>query len=496
MNVYDYSFLDVLIEGCFVVNRDLQIEYMNQAACEQARLERSELIGKTWKNIFPDGEKKGLFAKTLDCLESQKSIDLENKYYYTDGTYSWFLLKMQPIGNSVFILSVDITKQKKAEERIEKQLKLISSLRQLDISIINMRDENYTENFIIQKMKEIIEADQICLSLYDPKTKTLNCSCSEGFHNNAIINRKIKIDEKDESRQTMFLTGAVNKNTAITISDWNDPSLSPMTWDFFPDEEFTSYAFIPIKSKLELFGAIEVFYKEKTFFDEYWTIATSLFSELISSTLSNQKLIKKLKETNEKVTSAYDKTITEWARTLETRDNYSSGHTEHIAQIAENLGRRAGFSTEQIKFIRWGALLHDLGKTGIPEDILNKPEKLSDEEWILVKKQPEYARQMLQNIDYLNPSISIPFCNHEWYNGEGYPNGLKENEIPLAAQLFSVIDVWDALANDRPYRKAWNKDKIIDYLQEMKGKQFSPVAIDLFISEYKNNPDLFEKKQA
>jgi HD-GYP domain-containing protein (c-di-GMP phosphodiesterase class II) len=149
--------------------------------------------------------------------------------------------------------------------------------------------------------------------------------------------------------------------------------------------------------------------------------------------------------------------------------------TVHFAEIL-------GFSIEKIVHIRRGALLHDIGKLGVPDSILLKPGTLTDEEWVIMRKHPQFAYEMLLPIDYLYPALDIPYCHHEKWDGSGYPRGLKGEQIPIAARIFSYVDVWDALTSDRSYRKAWPEEKVEEYIRELVGKQFDPKLEEMFFS--------------
>jgi PAS domain S-box-containing protein/putative nucleotidyltransferase with HDIG domain len=178
---------------------------------------------------------------------------------------------------------------------------------------------------------------------------------------------------------------------------------------------------------------------------------------------------------------AYDKTIEGWVRALDLRDRETEGHTQRVTNMTEKLARALGFSEEEIVHIRRGALLHDMGKMGIPDEILQKPGPLSDDEWIIMRRHPEMAYQMLSKIKYLREAITIPYYHHERWNGSGYPHKLKEEEIPLQARMFAVVDVWDALSSDRPYRKKMPHKDVVDYLQREAGHLFDPQVIEKFI---------------
>ncbi len=145
------------------------------------------------------------------------------------------------------------------------------------------------------------------------------------------------------------------------------------------------------------------------------------------------------------------------------------------------MARAAGISAEKLTHVRRGALLHDIGKMGIPDAILLKPDKLTDEEWAVMRRHPTLAYDMLSPIAYLRPALDIPYCHHEKWDGSGYPRGLKGEEIPLAARLFAVADVWDALRFDRPYRKGWTEEETLAYIRDQSGKHFDPKAVELFL---------------
>jgi PAS domain S-box-containing protein/putative nucleotidyltransferase with HDIG domain len=189
-----------------------------------------------------------------------------------------------------------------------------------------------------------------------------------------------------------------------------------------------------------------------------------------------------LQRANEDLREAYDRTIEGWVLALDLRDRETEGHTQRVTEMALRLARQLGCTDEELLHIRRGALLHDMGKMGIPDEILQKPGPLTDEEWIIMRRHPLYAYQMLSPIHYLNPSLIIPYCHHERWDGSGYPQGLKGEEIPLFARLFAVVDVWDALSSDRPYRKRLPPQDVADYLREEAGRLFDPYIVEKFLA--------------
>jgi PAS domain S-box-containing protein len=195
-----------------------------------------------------------------------------------------------------------------------------------------------------------------------------------------------------------------------------------------------------------------------------------------------KKAEKALQDAHENLQEAYQRTIEGWVRALDLRDRETEGHTQRVTELTIKVAGTLGFSDEELSHIRRGALLHDMGKMAIPDDILQKPGPLNETEWEKMRQHPRYAYEMLSPIAYLHPALDIPFCHHERWDGNGYPRGLKGEEIPLVARLFAIIDVWDALCCDRPYRKKLPQQEVVAYLREKSGQLFEPRLVDIFLS--------------
>ena len=191
----------------------------------------------------------------------------------------------------------------------------------------------------------------------------------------------------------------------------------------------------------------------------------------------------RLMDMNNELLEAYDRTIEGWAQALDLRDHETEGHSRRVTEAALMLAMKAGIHGSELNHIRRGALLHDIGKLGIPDAILLKPGKLTAEEWGVMKQHPVYAYDWLSKIPFLLPALDIPYCHHERWDGSGYPRGLMGEEIPLAARVFAIIDVWDALLSERPYRKALSQAQVREYLVEKRGIEFDPSVVELFLKE-------------
>jgi putative nucleotidyltransferase with HDIG domain len=201
----------------------------------------------------------------------------------------------------------------------------------------------------------------------------------------------------------------------------------------------------------------------------------------VAIAIENAALVDDILRKHTELINAYNQTIEGWGTALSLKEEETAEHSQRVTEMTVRIAKAMGMKEEELYYVRLGALLHDIGKIGVPDSILLKPGKLTDDEWKIMKKHPEYAFQMLSPIAYLSKAIDIPYCHHEKWDGTGYPRGLKGKQIPLSARIFAVVDVWDALSSDRPYRKAWSKDKVIEYIKSQSGKHFDPEVVEVFI---------------
>jgi PAS domain S-box-containing protein/putative nucleotidyltransferase with HDIG domain len=178
---------------------------------------------------------------------------------------------------------------------------------------------------------------------------------------------------------------------------------------------------------------------------------------------------------------AYDTTLEGWARALELRDKETEGHSRRVTETTLTVARAMHVSEEDLVHIRRGAILHDIGKMSIPDEILHKPGKLTDEERNIIKEHPDTAHKLLTPIPFLKKALEIPYSHHEKWDGTGYPQGLHGDEIPLAARIFAIADVWDALSSNRSYNQAWPREKVISYIVGESGRHFDPIIVNVFL---------------
>jgi putative nucleotidyltransferase with HDIG domain len=239
----------------------------------------------------------------------------------------------------------------------------------------------------------------------------------------------------------------------------------------------------PLKIKDDLIGVIYVDNRAHTgIFSNDDLGMISAFANQAAVAIDNARLFDDLQASNAELEIAYQATLEGWVRALDLRDKETEGHTKRVTTLTQRLAKSVGVGDEDLVHITRGALLHDIGKMAIPDSILLKPSGLTDEERTLIQRHPIYAYEMLNPIKFLIPALDIPYCHHEWWDGSGYPRGLKGETIPFAARIFSVVDVWDALIYDRPYRKGLAPSDVKRMITEKSGSHFDPRMVESFFA--------------
>jgi HD-GYP domain-containing protein (c-di-GMP phosphodiesterase class II) len=248
------------------------------------------------------------------------------------------------------------------------------------------------------------------------------------------------------------------------------------------DEGFVSYFSVPLIAKGQIKGVLDVFKRKVLNPDQDWFNFLETLGGQAAIAIDNTTLLEDLHRTNVELTLAYDTTLEGWSKALDLRDKDTEGHTQRVTELTVLIAQQMGIPEDDIIHIRRGALLHDIGKMGIPDRILLKPGPLDEKEWEFMKSHSSLAYNLLFPITYLRPALDVPLYHHEKFDGSGYPNGLKGEQIPLAARIFAIVDVWDALTSDRPYRPAWSIKKSLTHIKNQSGAHFDPRIVEIFLN--------------
>lgn len=360
-------------------------------------------------------------------------------------------------------------------EATQTRMKRMQAMTQIDQAINSSLDVNISLEIVLMQAKEHLQADAVAILLIDDITHCLVFSRAKGF----------KTDEIKKANLTLgsgFPGRAVLERTIVSIPDLNTAPESHFKAMLVEREGFVSYYCAPLITKGQLKGVLEIYFRNAFQADREWLEFLEMLAQQTAIAINNADLYESLQISHIELMSAYESTLKGWVDALDMRDHETQGHTQKVTEVSLKLARRMGIKdTDLVNFER-GALLHDIGKVAVPDAILKKPGPLTEEEWVIMRRHPLEARELLSKSKHLIPAMDIPYSHHEKWDGSGYPLGLKGTAIPLAARIFAIVDVWDALTSDRPYRKAWSKKKALAYIREQKGKHFDPQIVPVFLS--------------
>ena len=459
----------------------LRIISWNPAAERIFGFSMEEAIGKNVSFILEENNSSFINDVLMKVLSKENGAFGTTENRTKDGKVlicTWHNIPLYDVdGKLICVASLveDETEMIKAERAREIQLKRLNALRRIDVSILGSLDLQITLHIILDECMEQLKADAVCVYLFDPIKNNLEFKSGMGFTTSAWQEETIPAAEE--------LAGQVAFNRKMLRVDdlqedeWKSPRLSKMA-----DENFVSYCGVPLIAKGEVNGVIEIFNRSPLEERNGWEEYLQMLAGQTAIAIENIRQFEKMQQLNINLANAYDKTLEGFSRTLELRDEETEGHTLRVTNLAVSLAKKCGIDKNELINIYRGALLHDIGKIGIPDSILLKPGPLTEDEWELMKKHPETAYKLLSSIQFLRPALNIPYLHHEKWDGSGYPLGLKGEQIPIEARIFAVVDVWDALCSDRPYRKAWNRGKVKKYISEQSGKHFDPEIVDCFLA--------------
>ncbi|HEY2980428.1 MAG TPA: HD domain-containing phosphohydrolase, partial [Anaerolineales bacterium] len=392
-----------------------------------------------------------------------------------DGEH-WFEARVVALPDMQTAMVVrDTTDYKLAELKIHRQLERMAALRSIDLAIASSLDLNLTLTLFLSQVKLQLAVDAVAILLLNPETQTLEFSAGLGFPGSPSQPVALRMGEGYAGEAALRRETIHRDNVSGYAADFT-------RYPAFAREAFIDYYAIPLIAKGRVLGVLELFHRSPINADTDWLDFMEMLGGQAAIAIDSALLFKNFERSNADLTLAYDATIEGWSRALDLRDHETEGHTERVTEMTVRLARRMGIDESSIVHIRRGAMLHDIGKMAIPDHILLKPGPLDEHEWAIMREHPATAAQLLAPIPYLSPALSIPHYHHEKWDGNGYPLGLKGEQIPLSARLFAVIDVFDALMSDRPYRSAWSRQATLSYIQAESGRHFDPRVTETFFS--------------
>jgi PAS domain S-box-containing protein len=453
---------------------------VNQTALETYEASSKAELLTNLNRVFTEESYETFLPELVNIAEGKKEFGWDGINQTLKGrpisiSLRWSVVPGHEKDLSTVIVSIiDATARKQAEIKMERQLQFLTALRNIDLAITSTFDIRLSLNALLSQAVSLLSTDAATVLLHRPELRTLQCAVSIGFKSPSPLFDSIRIDAS-------FAGRAVKERRIIHIPDLNKESESPSLLALLSNEGFVSYYGAPLVVKGKVVGVLELFQRSVVERDQDWMDFLNTLAGQAAIAIDNSRMFDSVQQTNLELAMAYDATIEGWSHALDLRDKETEGHTLRVADKTLALAALMNIDDAQKVHMRWGALLHDIGKLGVPDQILFKPAALNDEEWAVMRKHPVFAYEMLAPIEYLKGAIDIPYCHHEKWDGTGYPRGLKGEQIPLAARIFAVVDIWDALNSDRPYRAAWPKEQVRQHIQSLAGSHLDPQVVQVFL---------------
>ncbi|ULH17039.1 PAS domain S-box protein (plasmid) [Deinococcus sp. KNUC1210] len=454
------------------------------AACRQILgYAPEELLGRLSLEFVHPDDRAITKLEAQSVKAGQVTTTFQNRYLHKTGEVVWIEWAAVRLPGDPLIYSVarDITQRKVAaadierlNEHLRQQLQYLTSLREIDQAIASSQELTVTLGLILDNITQQLGADAVTLLLLDPQTSALDYAVTRGF--------ATPLQASTVQLETSLAGEVALSRQALVIPDLQTTALSSDWRGVLLRERLMAYYGVPLMAKGTVLGVIEVLHREPFEPSATWLETFDMLGAQAAIAIDNARLFAALERRNQDLRLAYDETIEGWARALDLRDKETEGHSRRVTELTVQLCRCLGVAPETLVDVRRGALLHDIGKMGIPDAVLLKPGKLSEEEWGLMKRHPEYAVRLLSPIKFLRSALDIPRCHHEKWDGSGYPAGLSGKAIPLMARAFAVVDVYDALTSDRPYRAAWTRERALQHIQRESGTHFDPEVVAAFFA--------------
>jgi PAS domain S-box-containing protein len=467
------------LAGVYIIQGG-KFQYVNSVLAATFGYEPEELIGQLGPEDLTDPSDQ---QRVADNIQRRISGEEQSIHYEFQGlTKSGGRIDVEVLGSviemdgvrSVIGTLIDVTDRRRSQAQIERQVRRLNALRAIDMAITASLDPRVTFNVLLDQAVSQLEVDAAAILYYDPHARRLNHVAGRGFITDALQHTSLRIGEG-------FAGQAAQDRKLLSVKDLNASDGEFGRSPHLKEEAFVSYFAMPLISKGSVQGVLEIFNRSALDPAQEWLDFMEALAGQAAIAIDNAQMFDALHKSNQDLMEAYDTTLEGWSRALELRDRETEGHTRRVTEVTLRLAQMVGIDGAELIHLRRGALLHDIGKMGIPDEILRKPGPLSEEEWSIMRKHPVYAYDLLSPIEYLRPALGIPYCHHEKWDGTGYPRHLEGEAIPISARIFAVVDVWDALRSDRPYRPAWEEERVRAYLAEQKSKHFDPGILDAFL---------------
>lgn len=484
---------------CVIDATDFKIIRANRAFLSVYDEKESNIIGRkcyeVTHHLSKPCEPPSDRCPLAETLETGSVSTAEHVHYDKHGQKVYVEVSTSPLRDKngtirqIVHKTHDVTERKRNEEEVQRHLQRLSALRSIEMLVTSSLDIGVTLNVLVEQVITQLGIDAADVLLYNPDTQRLEYAAGRGFRTDALQHTRLRLGEGHAGKAALERR---IRNVLDLLDDPGELSLAPL----LAGELFVAYCAAPLIAKGQIKGVLEVFRRSRLDPDPEWLGFVELLAGQAAIAIDNATLFEDAHRSNLELSVAYDATLEGWVRALDLRHKETEGHTQRVTEKVLILGRALGLNDAELADLRRGALLHDIGKLGIPDSILLKPGPLSEEEWTIMRRHPVYAHQFLSPIEFLRRALEIPYCHHERWDGAGYPRGLRGEEIPLGARIFAVVDVWDALRSDRPYRSSWPEEKVRDHIRNSAGTHFDPSVVEAFLNMLESGTALLASARA
>ena len=433
-----------------------------------------QFLGQQMQAILPPEVGQNFFRAFQEALQSGNVTSVDYQLQVPDGQ-RWFEARLVPSSESRVIAIVrDVTERVTSAEQSQRNLQWLSALHSIDAAIASSFDLNVILSVILRQITGQLGVDAADILLLNQRTRMLEYTAGLGFHTMTYQPAAMMIG------QGFAGTAALQRRT-VSVPDLDFRHTGSLFSPGLAREKFASYYAVPLITKGQVKGVLEIYHRSILKPADDWFEFLATLAGQTAVAIDSASLLHDLQLSNIELTMAYEATIESWSRALELSGRENQEHTQRVADRTVQLACALHVDEKDLNDIRRGALLHDIGKLVIPENILNKPGPLDEMEWEITRRHPRQAYELLSPIRNLAEALDIPLRHHERWDGSGYPDGLRGEQIPLSARIFAVVDVHDALISTRPYRPAWTKQAAREYIREQSGKLFDPLVARAFL---------------
>ena len=466
--------LQTFTDTNFVLTPDGEILDYKSNASFLRNIFTGSLRNKRIADVFPANLAEQLEQALHTVQQTGSVVPLEYVLPVSNREY-WFDARLIPVSESkIMLIARDVTECQETKIKMERQVQQLSILRSIDLAIASGLDLNLLLSMLLDRVMALMHVDAATVLLLNSKTNLLEFAAGKGFHSNILQYTRLKLGEGCAGRVAL-------EREMIHIPDLRKDRMDFDRSPLFVQENFVTYWGVPLMAKGRVLGVLEMFHRSPLKPDKDLQNFLVMVAGQAAIAIDSAMMFSELQRSNVELSLAYDATIEGLSRALDLRDKVTKEHTFRVTDITVKLATRLGLKQSELIHIRRGAILHDIGKVAIPDQILFKPGPLAQEEWEIMRKHPDIAVELLSPVSYLEPALQIPHWHHEKWDGSGYPDGLRQEDIPFAARLFAVADVYDALTSNRPYRSAWSKWEAVEYIEDQSGTHFDPSIVPEFL---------------